>query len=80
MRECKPRAGARELLREAAEAAGAAEGVLRMTAAAASRPRIDSEEEDEELELLEDERGVPPRLSFFEPSFCFVPAAFSAAG
>ena len=80
MRTCKPRAVARELRREVAEAAGAAEGVLCRTAAAASRPRLDSEEEDEELELLEDERGVPPRLSFFEPAFCFAPAAASAAG
>jgi hypothetical protein len=81
LRTCKPRAVARELRREVAEAAGAAEGVLRRTAAAASRPRLDSEEEeDEELELLEDERGVPPRVSFFEPASCFAPTAVSAAG
>ena len=81
MRTCKPCAIARELRRGGAEAAGAADGMPRGIAAAASRPRLDSEEEeDEELVLLEDERGVPPRLSFFEPAFCFAPAAASAAG
>ena len=80
MRGCEPRAGARVLHCVVAEAAVAAKGVLCMTAAAASRPRLDSEEEDEELELLEDERGVPPRLSFFEPASCFAPVAASAAG
>jgi hypothetical protein len=54
--------------------------MLRGTAAAASRPRPEEDVEDEELELLEDERGVPPRLSFFEPASCFAPAAVSAAG
>ena len=81
MRTCKPRAVARELRRGVLEAAGAAEGVLRRTAAAASRPRLDSkEDEDDERELLEDERGVPPRLSFFEPASCLAPAAASAVG
>jgi hypothetical protein len=82
LRTCKPRAVARELCREVVEAAGAAEGVLRRIAAAASRPRLDAEEEeeDEELELLEDERGAPPRLSFFEPASCFAPTAVAAAG
>jgi hypothetical protein len=48
--------------------------MLRTAAAAASRPRLDSdEEEDEELELLEEERGVLPRLFFLEPVFCFAP-------
>ena len=60
MRTRRPGAVARVLRRGAGEAAGAAEEMLRGTAAAASRPRLDPEEEDdEELELLDDERGVP---------------------
>ena len=81
MRIRRPGAVARGLRRGVEDTAEAAEGMLRGTAAAAFRPRLDSdEEEDEELELLDDERGVLPRLSFFEPASCFAPTAGSAAG
>jgi hypothetical protein len=50
-------------------------------AAAASRRRLDPEDEDdEELELLDEERGVLPRLFFFEPASCFAPPEGSPEG
>ena len=81
MRTRRPSALAREMRREVGDAAGAAEGMLRMMAAAASRPRLDlDDEEDEELELLDEERGVLPRFFFFEPASCFAPPEGSAEG
>ena len=81
MRTRRPGALARELQRGVGDTTDAAEGMLRGTAAAASRPRLDSEEEeDEEPELLDDERGVLPRLFFFDPASRFAPTAGSVAG
>ena len=82
MRTRRPGAVARKLRRGAGEAAGAAEEMLRgPAAAAASRRRLDPEDEDdEELELLDEERGVLPRLFFFEPASCFAPPEGSPEG